>query len=230
MKRSFSFDNAMLTSVMLLTLAGLEAELCHVATASTIVGNTFSGATTPGFPTDGAIVLDIQTNHPMPFAGTIDSYTFLGTTGGLGAPYGNGPYSYDFLILHPTGNPNEYNVLYDSGPKQPTTIGIQTVAIPPVAVQAGDVIADWGRGISFDIPGGQSVPFYFDGSNFGTPDPSGTFTVNSGTYPLGNDRTYYLQASLSLVPEPSAVLLLACGSVWLGWCGARRRRCSQNRA
>ena len=228
MKPSSSLQSVLSKSVLLLTLVGLNAGLCRDAGASIIVGNTFTAMTTPSGFTDGAIVLDIQTNHPIPEAGTIDSYTFLGTTAGLGGQFGSGPYTYDFLILHPTGNPNEFSVVYDSGLKEPTTVGIQTVAIAPVTVQAGDVIADWGRGISFDIPGGQGAPFYYDGSILGTPKPTGTFTVNSATYPLNGDRTYYLQASLSPVPEPSSVLLWLCGMVLL-LCGAQRRRSSLRR-
>ena len=233
-----------MTTVTNGTAKGLRARLllaafcgmagCCVAVASSeasTIGVSFTGATTPDYPTDGAIVLDIQTQHAIPSAGLIDSYTFIGSTAtvGDGTAYGFGPYNYDFMIFRPTGTANQFTVVYDSGAQVATTNGIQTVNITPVSVLAGDVIGDYGRAIGLSITGPDPTLFYQAVSQ-STPAPSGTFTAGDSPYPAyGGTRTYFLQADFITVstPEPSSAVLALLG---LAGCWAvsrwRRRRAS----
>ncbi|MFB3817806.1 MAG: multicopper oxidase domain-containing protein [Candidatus Methylomirabilales bacterium] len=69
-------------------------------------------------------------------------------------------------IFRPTGTPNEYTVVFDSGVltvPELTTPGVSAVATFPVAnlaVQAGDVLASYGQGIPLDIGTGADILSY----------------------------------------------------------------------
>jgi len=103
-------------------------------------------------------------------------------------------------VLRPTGVANEYTVVFDSGQltvpalTDPAVSEIATFGVMNLAVQAGDMLAFYGRGIPLDIGTG-SDPVYY-------PSPTGplqgsTITLGVGGFPtLAQARTYSFAASV----------------------------------
>ncbi|MBK8050345.1 MAG: multicopper oxidase domain-containing protein [Anaerolineales bacterium] len=133
----------------------------NIADAPVTVGNPLIARSTPSdYPTpidQLAPVLVIVPSAVLP-AGNLQNFQVFNqpaadpgirpSAGGL----------FHAFVLRPTGNPNEYLVVYDSGlltmPALPEGSAgqIETFAVnPPVAVEAGDVIAHYGSGIPVDI-------------------------------------------------------------------------------
>ncbi len=103
-------------------------------------------------------------------------------------------------VLRPTGVANEYNVLFDSGQLtvpalvDPAVGEVATFPVANLAVQAGDLLAFYGRGVPLDIGSGSDMVYY--------PAPSGPLqgsliTVGVGNYPtLNQARTYSFAATV----------------------------------
>lgn len=69
---------------------------------------------------------------------------------------GSGPNTFHAYVLRPTGLPNEFSVVYDSGVLSVAgvTAGLRTFTLAsPFAVLDGDLIAHYGQGIPFDSTG-----------------------------------------------------------------------------
>ena len=118
-------------------------------------------------------------------------------TGGSPASAGLNFHAY---VLRPTGNPDEYTVLFDSGQLSvpdlvdAATGEVAVFGVANLAVQAGDLLAFYGRGIPLDIGSGSDLVYY--------PAPEGpqedtTITVGAGAYPpLNQARTYSFAAGV----------------------------------
>jgi FtsP/CotA-like multicopper oxidase with cupredoxin domain len=136
----------------------------------------------------------------MPASGFVNEIMYFNqaTTGGSPTPSaGNLFHAY---VLHATGNPNEYSVLWDSGeqtvPPAVDPVGdIVTIPVPNVAVTTGDAIAFYGEGIPVDTGSGADIVSY--------PAPAapvqGTLITvgDPATFPLlGEARTYSFAANV----------------------------------
>lgn len=118
-------------------------------------------------------------------------------TGGSPASAGLNFHAY---VLRPTGNPDEYLVLFDSGQLTVPALtdpAVSEVAVFPVAnlaVQTGDLLAFYGRGLPLDIGSGVDMVYY--------PSPAGplldsTITLGTGGFPLlAQARTYSFGAQV----------------------------------
>ena len=94
-------------------------------------------------------------------AGTLTNFqTFVqnAPVSGLPSP-GN---TFNAYVLHPTGNLNEYSIVFDSGPQLVPSMS-DGVATFPVsgspAVAAGDLLAFYGQGIPLDVVGSDLVAY-----------------------------------------------------------------------
>lgn len=190
------------------------------AFASRIGNDHTAGAWT--YASDSNVVLVMQLQNSVLEAGTLDSFSVFS-----GSPpcCFTAPFEFHALVFRPTGNPNEYNILFDSGAYSFDDEAIHSVSIAPVAVLAGDIIGHWGRGIGFHLTGGFDTTFH-NGAEFNTPFPSGTFTAFSGTYPAyTSDREYGIsfnfEPATSQVPEPATISLLGIGVTGLAWMKSR---------
>ncbi|HBX69405.1 MAG TPA: hypothetical protein DEH25_08480, partial [Chloroflexi bacterium] len=109
-------------------------------------------------------------------------------------------------ILHPTGNPNEYSVLWDSGeqtvPAAVDPVGdIVTIPVPNIAVTAGDTIAFYGEGIPLDDLGTGSDTLSYPAPS--APLAGGILTLGGVDFPVySQTRTYSFAAD---VVDTSAV-------------------------
>ena len=101
-------------------------------------------ATPPG--TLGPVFVVVPTTMPANGQVTAIQYLNQATTGAGPTPSaGNLFHAY---VLHATGIPNEYTVLWDSGLLTVTatvTDVVETIAVPNIAVTTGDTIAFYGR-------------------------------------------------------------------------------------
>jgi len=154
-------------------------------------------ATPPG--TIGPVLAIIPTT--MPAAGFVKSIEYFNQATGGGSPTPSAGNLLHAYVLHPTGNPNEYAVLWDSGeltvPATADPVGVvESIVVPNIAVTAGDTIAFYGEGIPVDVGGGADKLSY----PASTPPVQGTnITVVAGDpiYPLySQDRTYSFSASV----------------------------------
>ncbi|GAA1026393.1 hypothetical protein GCM10009557_03930 [Virgisporangium ochraceum] len=102
-------------------------------------------------------------------------------------------------VLRPTGVANEYRVVFDSGaltvPSTTDPVGrVETFAVPPVAVQAGDVAAFYGQGVPLDIGAGADVLSYPAPT---APTADTTIMVGGTAYPrYDQQRTYSFATSV----------------------------------
>ena len=104
-------------------------------------------------------------------------------------------------MLRPTGVANEYQVLYDSGLltvpalSVPGVSEIATYPVPNIPVQAGDVLAFYGRGIPFDA----MVVLTFSVYPVNTAPVQGNLiNLGSSAYPIYTSaRTYSFAANVS---------------------------------
>ncbi|MCZ7357555.1 MAG: hypothetical protein O8C66_12365 [Candidatus Methanoperedens sp.] len=113
--------------------------------AVTTIGNPLIGR---AIPTDNAANVFVVNTHAPLSNGTLSSFQTYNQPG-------SGPNTFNAYVLQPTGVPNQYTVIFDSGPLTvpSVTIGqVQTFTVTPTTVQAGDLIAHYGQGIAVDIP------------------------------------------------------------------------------
>jgi FtsP/CotA-like multicopper oxidase with cupredoxin domain len=153
------------------------------------------GGAGSGTPGQGTVLVVIPTQLP---AGTLQNFqTYVQNAPPLASP-GN---TFNAYVLHPTGNLNEYTVVFDSGPLTVPSMpdGIQTWPVSgSPAVVAGDVIAFYGQGIPLDLTGTDLVAYPAPAA------PTGTFVVDSAGFPLIAARTYSFAATVSTGPGPGS--------------------------
>lgn len=118
-------------------------------------------------------------------------------TGGSPASAGLNFHAY---VLRPTVNPNEFEVVFDSGQltvpdlANPAVSEVATFPVANLAVEAGDRLAFYGRGIPLDI-GAASDSVYYPSPT--APLQGTTITVGAGGFPaLGQARTYSFGAQV----------------------------------
>jgi len=120
------------------------------------------------------------------------------TTGG--SPFPSAGNVFHAYILRPTGNPNEFTVVFDSGLltapalDDPNVSAIATFPVANLAVQAGDRLAFYGQGVPLDDTGGSDILSY------PAPTPllqDSTMTLGGGDFPIFNQvRTYSFGAEV----------------------------------
>lgn len=103
-------------------------------------------------------------------------------------------------VLRPTGAPNEYTVMFDSGLltvpalTDPAVSEVASFGVANLAVQAGDVLAFYGQGIPVDTGSGSDILSY------PAPTPplqDSTITLGSAEYPIfPQARTYSFGAQM----------------------------------
>ncbi|BCJ50562.1 hypothetical protein Asp14428_20370 [Actinoplanes sp. NBRC 14428] len=102
-------------------------------------------------------------------------------------------------VLRPTGTAGQYRVVFDSGlltvPATSDPAGrVETFAVPPVAVQAGDVAAFYGQGVPVDTGTGGDKLYYPSPT---APAQDATITVGAAGYPeYPQARTYSFATSV----------------------------------
>ena len=165
----------------------------------TTIGNSLTGPRNT--PTDNAANVSVVNTHaPLPNGMLTEFQTY-------NQP-GSGPNTFHAYVLRPTGTPNQYTVVFDSGlltvPTLPagSTGRVETFPVGPVPVQAGDLIAHYGQGIPIDIGLGAGVDIVFHPADT-TPTIGTTIDVIAGdaTFPLCDvticsDRTYSIAATV----------------------------------
>ena len=166
---------------------------------TTTIGNSLTG--TRNTPTENITNVSVVNTHaPLPNGILTEFQTY-------NQP-GSGPNMFHAYVLRPTGIPNQYNVVFDSGlltvPALPAgnTGRVEKFPVGPIPVQAGDLIAHYGQGIPLDIGLGAGVDVVFHPANT-TPTIGTTIDVIAGdaTFPLCDitlcsDRTYSIAATV----------------------------------
>jgi hypothetical protein len=191
------------------TVDGLAAVAGVSIPATVTVGNPLvDRAYATDYPTPiGTLspVLVALTASPLS-AGTLESFETWNqaTAGGSPTPSAGG--LLHTYVLRPTANPNEYDVIYDSGELTvPPLSGVisEAVSFPTVgvAVEAGDVIAYFGQGVPVDVGGGSDVLVYDPSTPVDPPADGDIITLGSGGYPIySTDRTYSFAATVAPAP------------------------------
>ncbi len=180
-------------------------------------------------PSDGFTVLSIQLQNPISQTGILDSFTFASGLEPTSTDF-HGPFDFHALVFRPTGILNEYSVIFDSGDFDGGLFnGVFTEPITPVAVQPGDLVGHWGRGIAFDINTSGEDTYFNNGSEFNTLLPAGTFLASGPAYTMvggggPGTREYGIAFNLVPVPEPSTWALLTIGVISLAAAAVRRRK------
>jgi len=126
-----------------------------------------------------------------------------------GSPFPSAGNVFHAYVLRPTGNPDEYTVVFDSGLltvpalTDPTVSEVATFGVANLAVQAGDVLAFYGQGIPLDVGGGADI------LNYPAPTPplqDSTITLGSAEFPIySQDRTYSFGAEVLDLSNPTIV-------------------------
>ncbi len=182
------------------TIAPAGAALVTVGNplvARTYASDDTAGSVGSGTPGQGQVLVVIPT--PLPAGTLLNFQTYTQNLPPLGSP-GN---TFNAYVLRPTVNPNEYTIVFDSGPLlvPAEADGVHTwpVAGSP-AVAAGDVIAFYGQGIPLDITAGTDVVAYPAPTA-----PTNPFVVGGAGFPLlGGTRTYSFAANVGTAPSPGS--------------------------
>lgn len=152
-------------------------------------------------------------------AGTLQDIVSWGENAGAGIP-GVGE-TFHAYVLRPTGT--TFQVMTDSGALMVANIGTNFFAVPPFRLEAGDLIAHYGRGIPLTtVPDGPSMAYY-DGSVLPMPFVGDFLQLPGPNYPLYNDggRDYAIAVNIGarVVSGGSQILNIAQvgGSVVVSW-------------
>jgi FtsP/CotA-like multicopper oxidase with cupredoxin domain len=131
--------------------------------------------------------------------GLIQSFQTLNQAAPAGSPMPSAGNVFHAYILRPTGTPNEYTVVFDSGLLTVPALGdpavseVATFPVADVAVQAGDVLAFYGQGIPVDTDVGSDVLHY----PAVQPLQDSTITLGSVDFPIfPQARTYSFAAQV----------------------------------
>ncbi|MGO8701067.1 MAG: hypothetical protein ACLQVY_25525 [Limisphaerales bacterium] len=155
-------------------------------------------------------------------ARTLQDIVSWGENSGVGIP-GVGE-TFHAYVLRPTGA--NFQVMTDSGALTVANIGTNFFAVPPFSLEAGDLIAHYGRGIPLaTVPGGPSTA-YFSGSVLPMPSVGDSLQLPGPDYPLYTDggRDYAIAVNIGarVVSGGSQILNIAQagGSVVVSWSAA----------
>ncbi len=170
------------TSVPVVTSVGDPIIARQYATDDTVT------STSSGLYGQGQVLVVLPT--PLP-AGTLSDFKSWVQTGIAPALNSSGN-SFNAYILHPTGNPGEYAIAFDSGLITVPAVadGMQTYPIAgSPAVAAGDLLAFYGQGIPLDLTGTDSYAYPVAAA------PTSPFTLAS-LGPVASGRTYSFGADI----------------------------------
>ena len=138
----------------------------------------------------------------MPADGLVQAILYFNQAATAESPVSSAANWFAAYVLRPTGKPNEYSVLWDSGeqiiPQAKNLAGdLVSISVPNVAVTTGDVIAFYGEGIPFDLGSGT------DGVSYTAPAaPAQGATIDLSSYALMSEaRTYLFAATSSTSPR-----------------------------
>ncbi len=126
-----------------------------VSAASFTVGNRLVKRSS--YASDGVSnILVVGAAAALP-EGTLSAFKTFNQPGSAGL-------SFHAYVLRPTGAAGQYRVIFDSGPlvipalPSGSTGQIETFAVGPFTVLAGDVFAHYGRGVPFDLDAAATIP------------------------------------------------------------------------
>ena len=162
-----------------------------------MVGNSLTPRSGPGDTGDTIFFTNFV---PMPIDGPVDAVGIYSQ--GAADPF-------RMLQLRPTGSPNQYTLLYDSGSITPpgTLNTVVTIPLPggPVAAQTGDLFAHYGHGIPYSTAGGLNADnphaIYYSVNPASIPTVGGTITLGSSGFPLtGYIRDYAWAVNMPTLP------------------------------
>ncbi|MGW3076181.1 multicopper oxidase domain-containing protein [Kitasatospora sp. NPDC001132] len=156
-------------------------------------------------------VLVVLGGSPLP-AGTLKSFQTWNQAKPAGSPSASEGGLFHAYVLRPTGAPDAYTVVADSGPRtvpKPSAAAgeVATYEVPDVAVQSGDLIGFYGQGVPVDTGVGAATDaFLYPAGVDSTTNPptnvppaaGGTVTLGSSAYPRypAQDRTYSFGAQV----------------------------------
>src|SRR3954468_5791774 len=136
--------------------------------------------------------------------GSLESFQTYNQANAAGSPTPSAGGLFHAYVLRPTGNPTEYNVVYDSGEltvpslNDPLVSEVATFPVTPaVAVLAGDVLGLYGQGVPVDT--GVTV----NPDILSTPAPTAplqgnTLALGDPGFPMfSQDRTYSFSAMVT---------------------------------
>lgn len=176
-------------SLLVLGLLGAVATFGTPSEAA-LIGNILNARSAAG---DGALGVFYSNYVPMPGTGVVDA---------IGLYYQASPYApFNAYQLRPTGNPNEYTVVYDSGAITPSGTPNTALRIPlpngKTYVRPGDIFAHYGRGIPYsDSPGGINITnarmIYYPSP--AAPTTGSTITLPSVAFPSSSYIRDYASA------------------------------------
>ena len=151
-----------------------------------------AGSNTPG---QGTVLVIIPTALPDGMLTNFQTFTQNDAT------FGSPDNIFNAYVLRPTGNADEYTIVFDSGqltvPAEAD--GVHTWDVADTSVQLGDVVAFYGQGIPLDVDTGSDQVFYPSPAA-----PAGTFLVNDASFPaLGSFRTYSFAATVQPPSGPA---------------------------
>jgi len=157
-----------------------------------LTGTPIGNALTPrAAATDGSTQVLYTNFTPMPADGEV---------AGVSTYAQGSSYSFNMYQLRPTGTPNQYDVVYDSGTIRPSGGSGSIEALPfpngPTTVAPGDVFAHYGRGIPYSDAGGTNA---VDTQNIYYPSPSppsqgSPITLGGAGFPQSGYRRDYAWA------------------------------------
>ena len=165
--------------------------------SAVMVGNSLTPRDGDG---DGGDTIFFTNFVPMPIDGPVDAV-------GIYSQGKTDPFR--MLQLRPTGSPNQYTLLYDSGSITPpgTLNTVVTIPLPggPVAAQTGDLFAHYGHGIPYSTAGGLNADnphaIYYSVNPASIPTVGGTITLGSSGFPLtGYIRDYAWAVNMPTLP------------------------------
>ena len=146
---------------------------------------------------------------PLP-DGMIQSFQSWNQANPAGSSFPSAGNVFHAYVVRPTGNLNEYTVVFDSGLltvpalTDPAVSEVAPFAVANLAVQEGDMLAFYGQGIPVDTGNGSDVLSY----PAPTPPLQGSnITLGSAEFPLfSQDRTYSFGAQLLDLSEQNTVV------------------------
>jgi len=156
-----------------------------VATTATVGNEPIARALATDTATN---VLVVHTQDTLPAGDLVEFQTWAQN---LAAGY-----SFNAYVLRPTATPGQFTVVFDSGPVSvpASTTGLLSTTLPtPFAVQAGDLIAHYGRGIPYDNGAATPDSLYYPAG--AAPAQGADITLGVAPYPAFTaSRVYSIQA------------------------------------
>jgi len=152
-----------------------------------------------GYATDNASNVFVVLPDALP-DGFLTAFKSLNQAGAGGSTQPSAGLSFHAYVLRPTGTANQFTVEFDSGQltvpalTDPAVSEVVSYLVANLAVQAGDQIAFYGRGIPLDIGTASDLVAYPANT---APLQGSTITIGSAAFPeLPQDRTYSFAATV----------------------------------